>query len=247
MRTIRITHAPTSKAFYAAAEVAQQRLASAADLVKVFVTCEGTGNVNIYRQDRNKQRNPAQKPMKFSDIPQRIVGGTYQCDMPLEDLDAWLTRREQDPYYQLQLNPDFQRGHVWTKAQQSAYLEYFLTGGKSGLTIYFNKPSWQSAGEEPRAYDDFVCVDGLQRLTALREFVRGETPAFGQLLPEFGQTLRQARNSDSLVFNINNLQTRAEVLNWYLQMNAGGTPHTGTEIARVRALLEQEQAFSAQA
>lgn len=178
--------------------------------------------------------------MKFSEIPQRIGGGSYQCNMPLEDLDAWLTRRETDPAYGLQLCPDFQRGHVWTKAQQSAYLEYFLTGGKSGLTIYFNKPSWQGADSGPREYDDFVCVDGLQRLTALRGFVRGEVAAFGQLLPEFGQSLRQARNSESLVFNINNLQTRAEVLTWYLQMNAGGTPHTGTEIARVQALLEQE-------
>ncbi|MDF7815295.1 DUF262 domain-containing protein [Hymenobacter sp. YC55] len=182
--------------------------------------------------------------MKFSDIPQRIGGGAYQCNMPLEDLDGWLTRREQDSYYLLQLNPDFQRGHVWTKAQQSAYLEYFLTGGKSGLTIYFNKPSWQAATNEPRAYDEFVCVDGLQRLSALRGFMRGEVAAFGQLLADFGQPIRQARNSESLVFNINNLQTRAEVLTWYLQMNAGGTPHTSTEIARVQQLLEQEKSIS---
>lgn len=178
--------------------------------------------------------------MTFSEIPQRIAGGGYQCNMPLEDLDGWLTRKEADPYYQLQLNPDFQRGHVWTTAQQSAYLEYFLTGGQSGLTIFFNKPSWQAGGEEPRAYDDFVCVDGLQRLTALRGFVRGEATAFGQRLADFGQGIRQARNSDALVFNINNLQTRAEVLTWYLQMNAGGTPHTTAEISRVQTLLETE-------
>ena len=179
--------------------------------------------------------------MTFSDIPQRISGGSYQCNMPLDDLDDWLTRRENDPHYRLQLNPDFQRGHVWTKEQQSAYLEYFLTGGKSGLTIYFNKPSWQAAAEGPRDYDDFVCVDGLQRLTALQLFLGGQLPAFGQLVHEFGESIRRAPNVTGLRFNVNNLQTKAEVLTWYLQMNDGGTPHTAEEIERIKAMLQAEK------
>lgn len=183
--------------------------------------------------------------MKFSDIPQRIKGGPYQVNMGLELLDQRLTKWETDSYYALQLNPDFQRGHVWTPRQQSDYVEYFLSGGTSGLTIYFNKPSWQGAGEDHYAYDDFVCVDGLQRLTALRGFMRNEVRAFGQLYHEFGQEIGAARNSESLVFNINNLKTRAEVLTWYLQMNSGGTPHTGAEIARVHQLLEAEKGQSA--
>ena len=36
----------------------------------------------------------------------------------------------------LVLNPDFQRGHVWTEEQQTAYIEYLLMGGMSGRTIY---------------------------------------------------------------------------------------------------------------
>ena len=178
--------------------------------------------------------------MRFSDIEQRIGGGHYQVNMGLEGLEKRLSDWERDPYYALQLVPDFQRGHVWTPTQQSAFVEYFLTGGKSGLTIYFNKPSWQGAGSGPYSYDDFVCVDGLQRLTALRGFMRGEVRAFGQNYAAFGQDIGACRNSDSLLFNINSLQTRAEVLKWYCQMNAGGTPHTTAEIDRVQAMLADE-------
>lgn len=189
-------------------------------------------------------RPPYFRPMKFSDIPQRIGGGNYQVNIGLDGLEKRLTNWENDDYYALQLVPDFQRGHVWTPQQQTDFVEYFLSGGKSGLTIYFNKPSWQGAGSGPYAYDDFVCVDGLQRLTALRGFMHNEVRAYGQLYAEFGQEIGAARNSESLVFNINSLQTRAEVLTWYLQMNSGGTPHTVPEIARVQVLLAQERGLA---
>jgi uncharacterized protein with ParB-like and HNH nuclease domain len=180
--------------------------------------------------------------MKFTEIPQRMTNGPYVVNKGLEYLDLTLTRWEQDEYYALQLTPDFQRGVVWTPEQQSSYLEYFFSGGVSGLVIHLNKPSWGAAGTSANMeYDDFVCIDGLQRLTALRGFMRNEIRAFGQLYHEFGQDINAAANAESLVFNINNLKTREEVLKWYLQMNSGGTPHSAIELARVQLLLEAEQ------
>jgi len=41
--------------------------------------------------------------------------------------------------------------------------------------------------------------------------------------------------------NINDLPTRKDVLQWYLQMNTGGTVHTEEEINRVKMLLEKEE------
>lgn len=38
--------------------------------------------------------------------------------------------------------------------------------------------------------------------------------------------------------NVNDLKTKREVLEWYVQMNAGGTPHSPEEIERVRRLME---------
>jgi hypothetical protein len=38
--------------------------------------------------------------------------------------------------------------------------------------------------------------------------------------------------------NVNSLLTKADVLRWYIQFNAGGTPHTAEEIEKVKALLQ---------
>lgn len=40
--------------------------------------------------------------------------------------------------------------------------------------------------------------------------------------------------------NINDLKSKREVLQWYIEMNAGGTPHSNEEIRRVKALMEKE-------
>jgi hypothetical protein len=84
-----------------------------------------------------------------------------------------------------------------------------------------------------------VLVDGLQRLTALIRFLNNEIPIFGNYFKDFEDNPR-----DSLTmirFNINDLQTKAEVLQWYLDMNTGGTVHSDEEIQRVKELLEKEK------
>jgi hypothetical protein len=152
----------------------------------------------------------------------------------------------------LNLLPDFQRGHVWTEAQQIAYVEFFLRGGMTGRTIYLNYPNWGHFSPIPKGqYREFIIVDGLQRLTALLRFVRGEIPAFGHYVnvptsdfsgPFFEDRLRMARARDNLIININNLKSRQEVLQWYLELNEGGTPHTSAELIKVKEMLAQEMA-----
>jgi len=162
--------------------------------------------------------------MNFKDIKQLTSAGSYQINMPLlfmeKTLDEWINDKE---YFNLQLNPDFQRGHVWTEQQQVAYIEYLLKGGKSARVIYFNKPSWGSKAHVQDNYDDFVCVDGLQRLTACKKFMNNELKAFGVYLNEFEGKLPM---DVDLLFNVNDLKTRKEVLQWYIEFNSGGTVHT---------------------
>ena len=177
--------------------------------------------------------------MKFADVQQFIQGGSYEVNMLLGYIEERIKEWESDPYYKLQLNPDFQRGHVWTEEQQISFMEYFFRGGKSGMVIYFNKPSWVNNAETD--YDDFVCVDGLQRITAVRKFIANELPIFnGNCFDDFEDKQRMGRVIYSLRFNINSLQTKKEVLAWYLQMNTGGTIHTDQEIEKVKELLKKE-------
>lgn len=154
--------------------------------------------------------------MKFKDIPQFTAVGGYQINMPLDYVSDRIKEWQEDKYYALQLNPDFQRGHVWTEKQQIAYIEYLLRGGKSARVIYFNKPDWQGA-TLLRDYNDFVCVDGLQRLTAVMKFMNNEIKAFDIYLKDFEG--RFPIDID-LLFNVNNLKTKKEVLQWYIEFNS---------------------------
>lgn len=171
--------------------------------------------------------------MKFSEIPKLTQAGHYQVNTSWRYLEKTLDDFTNE--LNLQLNPDFQRGHVWTKEQQIAYVEFILRGGKSARVIYFNCPHWNS-GYDPNA--EFVCVDGLQRLTAALAFLHNEIPAFGCYYKDFEDELPF---DIDFLFNVNDLKTKAEVLQWYIEMNSGGTPHTNKEITRVKMLLEQEK------
>lgn len=174
------------------------------------------------------------KITKFADIPSFTRDGSWQCDFDFAYLLQFID--EHIKSYDLQLNPDFQRGHVWTEEQQIAWLEFFLRGGGTGRILYFNCPWWQDKKED-KGYNDFVCVDGLQRITAIRRFMNGEIPVFGSYVNEYEDTMSIVRHS--IKVNINNLKSEKEVLQWYIDMNAGGTPHSSEEIDRVRKMIKK--------
>ena len=177
------------------------------------------------------------KITKFKDIPQFTSAGTYQVNYPLTSLVRYI--EEEIEEMGLELNPEFQRGHVWTDEQQIAWIEYHLRGGKSGNTIYLNNPFWNSyRSPKPGEYSDYVCVDGLQRITAAQRFIHNEIKVFGSYFDEYEDSLRLI-NDATMLLNINDLKTEKEVLQWYIDMNVGGTPHTKSEIERVQQMLNE--------
>lgn len=82
----------------------------------------------------------------------------------------------------------------------------------------------------------FVLVDGLQRLTAVMRFLKGEITAFGYYYGEF----EDKPHDCDFILCINDLPTRALVLQWYLDLNSGGVVHTQEELDRARMLLSLE-------
>lgn len=174
--------------------------------------------------------------MKFKDIPQLTSDGAYEVDISWDYLETWLAgHSDNNGLYNVELCPDFQRGHVWTDAQRIAFVEFKLRGGRSGDLTYWNHPNWMGSWK-----GTLELVDGLQRITAVRMFMRDELPAFGHRYSEYEDRLRLT--DARFKVNINNLPTRAAVLRWYLELNSGGTPHSDEEIARVQALLDAEKA-----
>ncbi len=180
---------------------------------------------------------------RFSDIQRLMPGGSYTIDVSLSDLERWIASQDEDSG--TDLDPDFQRDHVWTAEQQTKYVEFILRGGQSQITLYWNHPAY-NADKHPHCdlSNQLVLVDGKQRLTACLKFMRGEIPVFGHTIDQFEDPVDRrcalGMSGARLRMNINNLQTRAEVLQWYLDLNDGGVVHSREEIDRVRQLLADE-------
>jgi len=170
--------------------------------------------------------------MRFIDIP-KFPRAHYQVDVPWVRLEQYLLFDHGD--LPLDLEPDYQRGHVWSDAQRIAYLEYQLMGGEAAKVVIANCPGWDYGGD----LGPYELVDGLQRITAVRMFLSNELKAFGYYYKEYTDQLRI--HEAGFKWQVLSLATRAEVLNFYLLLNSGGVAHSPEEIGRVKKLLEKER------
>lgn len=165
----------------------------------------------------------------------------WECDYPIGFVADRLSTFAAD-YGGLNLTPDFQRGHVWTEEQQIRFIESLIRNNlpSSALLLQFNAPHFDEfttyLGKLPK---ELQCVDGLQRITAIRSFLSGKLEIFGGLRKSDldGTRFGMDRVNYRVRIAIHAFQTRAELLQYYLDLNAGGTPHSQEEIERVRQLL----------
>lgn len=83
----------------------------------------------------------------------------------------------------------------------------------------------------------YVCVDGLQRTTAFMKFLNGEIKVFDQYFNDFYFTKRETGGNPLPEFRVNvymnYLESKKEILEGYVDMNAGGTPHTNDEMKKL--------------
>ena len=165
--------------------------------------------------------------MDFNQIPGAFPRAHYNIDVGWDYLERHLEHCEKQGF---NANPPYQRAHVWTEAQQAAYVEYMLRGGEVSRTLIVNAPRWHKDG-----YEGATLVDGKQRMEAVRKFVRNELPVFGgHRLQDFTGHMRTI--NARFRWDVVSLSSEAQLLDLYLSINAGGTPHSADEINRVRAM-----------
>lgn len=179
-----------------------------------------------------------EKSASLAKLIRPLRTAAYEVDSMWRDFDAWINNLARD-YGGLDLNPDFQRGHVWTSQQQQHFVENTLRGviSSSGFLLQFNCPNWDNdryAGDLPRGLQ---CIDGLQRITAIQGFLAGTVKPFGLHVGDLeNSTFSVRRHMYRFRVAIHNFERRADLLQHYLDLNAGGTPHSQAEIVRVREL-----------
>lgn len=175
---------------------------------------------------------------RYTDIPQFTSWGCYESTMPWGSIEKTLAEWKRDQT--IDIMPDYQRGHKWNTPQQRRYVEYCLKGGRTARTLLWNCSSWMGSFDTP-----LELVDGVQRLQAVQLFMGNELDVFtgkngvGSFYSDFEEPLHFSQAT--FTFHINNLKTRKEVLQWYIDLNSGGTVHEDSEIERVRQLLRKEK------
>lgn len=160
---------------------------------------------------------------------------------PFDGVERFLESLTQDVAHGYDLTPDFQRGHVWSQEQRINYIENVLRQivTPDSLTVRLNIPSWRNDQlPDSDLLDQAVCIDGLQRLTAIRMFVAGDIKPFGLTAQEIKSGWGMRRIDRMVVFQVFDFQYRRDLLRFYLDINGGGTPHSPDELERIRKLLE---------
>lgn len=173
---------------------------------------------------------------------------TYTVHNPIGRIEETLETLDQDARRlggRLELCPDFQRGHVWSQAKQVAFIEAIFRG-TAPMVIRFNCPSWggKKSVSNGLELNSVQCIDGLQRLTAMREFVAGKFKVFGDQTFETlkGTTFDPSRIGFMWVLEMFDITSRDDLLQFYLDINSGGVVHSDEELTRVRGLLADARA-----
>lgn len=184
----------------------------------------------------------ADNTLRLTEIINPLRRSAYTCDVDWRHIACSLEHYRED-FGGLELCPDFQRGHVWTEAQQIHYLENALRGvvAQTAFVIQFNCPNWESdkySGDLPHG---FQCIDGLQRLTAVQRFMNDEIRPFGFSVEDLNFSGFSIHSSYRFRLEVFDFQKKADLLQHYLDLNSGGTPHSKEEIERVKTMLKEVQ------
>lgn len=195
------------------------------------------------KEDILRRKEFQRKSDELGKLINAVPFSNYGVDVQFRDIE-WMIERYANSYDGFDENPDFQRGHVWTLDQQIKYIEAIVRGtvGASGRLITLSCPDFQRDQEKDSDLKGFVVVDGLQRLTAIRKFCKGEFRIFNDIidggadLDYFNGTRYNLNSMSGVRFQVFSFQYKKEILDYYLAFNDGGTVHTQEEIDRVSAM-----------
>lgn len=158
------------------------------------------------------------KPPTYAEIRAGMPRGDGEVALLAHLLRKTITPQPQGLW--LNIDPDYQRGHIWSEGQSAAFVGHKLEGGDSPTLTIQRRPG------DP--VDELV--DGKQRLLSILHFVEGHIPALlsdghSYFLREWSpEDQRAIPHSLDLILRarVVCLPTRADVLRFYLRLNRGG-------------------------
>jgi len=119
--------------------------------------------------------------------------------------------------------PEFQRGNdKWTKKMKLLFVENLLKGAKTDLLLFRMEED-----------EDSQIIDGLQRTTAILNFIDGKIKPFGYTYSELMKDNKLRRFRTRLTMSIYRFETLYELGSFYIEMNENIT-HSKKDIQKAK-------------
>lgn len=142
--------------------------------------------------------------------------------------------------YGIDLNPDYQRGNVWTIDQKIALIDSMFKNIDIGKFSVIKRP-WGSNPNKPETPLLYEMLDGKQRLTAIYEFYIGKFKYKGKYFHELHP--RDQGHLKRYTINYAELppMTNEQKYRYFLKLNTGGIPVSDDHLNKVRELWLKEK------
>ena len=139
-------------------------------------------------------------------------------------------------YYKfgLNMNPPYQRGHVWTDEDKISLIKSVFSNVDIGKFVvvhlgYGGKYSYE-------------ILDGKQRLTALMEYYENRFPVMGKYYNELTRSDRYHFKDYIVHFAMIENATAEQKLRYFIMLNTGGVSVSEDHMFKVKRMLKMEQA-----
>lgn len=164
-------------------------------------------------------------------MPQRLQFGQFMSATVGHAIHNWRERDHPNPHnYRAVMGyflPSWQRGLVWTAAQNMRLIESLWLGINIGTYTYNRSPRYDLT--DPL---DNLLIDGQQRLNAIQQYLSDAFPVFGWKWSEVSEPERRSFDmSTHFHCYITNSTDEAYLRGYYDLTNFGGTAHDKSERA----------------
>jgi hypothetical protein len=138
----------------------------------------------------------------------------------------------------IDLEPEYQRGNVWTLAQKVNLIDSIFNNIDIGKFAVIKRQwgSWESEGSKPYLYE---MLDGKQRLTAIVEYYTGQFLYKGKSYDDLSPFDKHHFKYYSISEAETEPLTKAQKYRYFLKLNTTGTPVDPEHMEKVAMMLDE--------
>lgn len=183
----------------------------------------------------------------FDFTPYRSLDEWEQTETLTQDEDIRFSFQQRDinsllahyfGKYGIDLEPEYQRGNVWTLEQKQSLIDSIFHNVDIGKFCIIKRP-WGPDGMKPLTPKLYEMLDGKQRLTAIVEFFTGRFSYKGKYYNDLKPHDKQHFKYYSLSYAETDPLTDEQKYRYFLKLNTTGTPVDPAHMDKVRKMLEE--------